>query len=162
MTFRFVRCLDARWGGGGSRKTGSRSARYYRNVQTSERGSSLRNITLLTGVVVVALTAVFGASAATGKSAYAFKGEVYASGFRIEMVNRAGQTLKRVKAGTYRVKIEDKASIHNFHLVGPGVNKSTSVGGITETTWTVRLKPGKYTFSCDAHAQMRGTFRVTS
>jgi plastocyanin len=42
------------------------------------------------------------------------------------------------------------------------VNKSTSIGGTTETTWTVKLKPGKYTFVCDPHAaQMRGTFRVT-
>jgi plastocyanin len=131
-------------------------------MQTFERGLSLRNIILLLGVVVVALAAVFGANAATGTSAYAFKGEVYASGFKIEMVNRADHPLKTVKAGTYRIKIEDKASIHNFHLVGPGVNKSTSVGGVTETTWIVRLKPGKYSYSCDAHAQMRGTFRVTS
>ena len=143
-------------------KTSLRSARYYWNMQTFERGSSLRNIILLLGVAGAALVAVVGANAATGKSAYSFKGEVYASGFRIEMVNRADQPLKKVKAGTYRIKIEDKASIHNFRLAGPGVNKSTSVGGVTETTWTVRLKPGKYTFSCDAHAQMRGTFRVTS
>jgi plastocyanin len=78
------------------------------------------------------------------------------------MKNRANQPLKTVKAGTYRIKIEDKASIHNFHLVGPGVNKSTAVGSVVETTWTVRLSPGKYTYFCDAHAQMHGTFRVTS
>jgi plastocyanin len=114
------------------------------------------------GVVVLALAAVVGGNAATGKSAYDLKGEVYASGFKIEMANRANQHLKTVKAGTYRIKIEDKASMHNFRLVGPGVNKSTSVGGVTETTWTVRLKPGKYSYSCDAHAMMRGTFRVTS
>ena len=54
----------------------------------------------------------------------------------------------------------DRGPIGN--LFGPGVNKSTSVGGVVETTWTVRLKPGKYTFVCDAHAQMRGTFRVTA
>jgi plastocyanin len=131
-------------------------------LQSFERGSLLRKIILLLGVVVLALAAVVGGNAATAKSAYTFKGEVYASGFKIEMVNRADQPLKTVKAGTYRIKIEDKASIHNFHLVGPGVNKSTSVGGVTETTWTVRLKPGKYSYSCDAHAQMRGTFRVTS
>jgi plastocyanin len=116
---------------------------------------------LLLGVVVVALAAVVGGNAATAKSAYNLKGEVYATGFKIEMVNRAGQPLKTVKAGTYRIKIEDKSSMHNFRLAGPGVNKSTSVGRVVETTWTVRLKPGKYSYSCDAHAQMRGTFRVT-
>jgi plastocyanin len=122
----------------------------------------VKRIVLLLGVVVLALAAVVGGNAATGKSSYDLKGEVYASGFKIEMVNRANQHLKTVKAGTYRIKIEDKASIHNFHLFGPGVNKSTSVGGVTETTWTVRLKPGKYTYACDAHATMRKTFRVTS
>jgi plastocyanin len=120
------------------------------------------NKIMLLAVVVLALAALVGANGATGKSAYDLKGEVYASGFKIEMVNRADQSLKTVKAGTYRIKIEDKATTHNFHLVGPGVNKSTSVGGVVETIWTVRLKPGKYTFACDAHAAMRGTFRVTA
>jgi len=122
----------------------------------------VRRVVLLLGVIVLALAAVAGGNAATSKSSYDLKGEVYASGFKIEMVNRANQHLRTVKAGTYRIKIEDKASMHNFHLTGPGVNKSTSVGGVTETTWTVRLKPGKYTYACDAHAQMRKTFRVTS
>jgi plastocyanin len=119
-------------------------------------------IVVLLGVVVLALAAVAGGSAATAKDAYDLKGEVYASGFKIELVNRANQHVKTVKAGTYRIKIEDKARTHNFHLFGPGVNKSTSVGGVVETTWTLRLKPGKYTYACDAHGQMRGTFRVTS
>jgi plastocyanin len=65
------------------------------------------------------------------------------------------------RKSSYALKGEVYA-IHNFHLVGPGLNKSTSVGGVIETTWSVRLKPGKYSYSCDAHAQMRGTFRVTS
>ena len=85
----------------------------------------MRRVVLLLGVVVLALAAVVGGNAATGKSAYDLKGEVYASGFKIEMVNRANQHLKTVKAGTYRIKIEDKASMHNFHLTGPGVNKSS-------------------------------------
>jgi plastocyanin len=52
--------------------------------------------------------------------------------------------------------------MHDFHLTGPGVDKATSLAGLAETIWTVRLKPGKYTFVCDPHAsQMRGSFRVT-
>ena len=63
---------------------------------------------------------------------------------------------------TYRIKIEDKATIHNFRLRGPGVNKATSVPGKTETIWTVRLRTGTYRFLCDPHAaSMRGSFRVT-
>jgi plastocyanin len=118
-------------------------------------------LVLLVAVVVLALAAAVGGIASTGKSAYDLKGEVYVN-FKIEMKNRANQPLKTVKAGTYRIKIEDKASMHNFHLTGPGVNKASSLGGVTETTWTVRLKPGTYVYFCDAHAQMRGSFRVTS
>ena len=37
--------------------------------------------------------------------------------------------MQKLKAGTYIFKINDKSSIHNFHLTGPGVDKKTSVGG---------------------------------
>jgi plastocyanin len=82
-------------------------------------------------------------------------------GFKIE-VEKAGKDVKRLKAGTYTVKVEDKASIHNFHLIGPGVNKKTTVGFVGKRTWTVTLKPGKYTYQCDPHAAsgMKGSFRV--
>ncbi len=122
----------------------------------------MRKLVLLLAVAGLALVAVVGGNAATTKGGFALKGEVYAANFKIEMKNAANQPLKMIKAGTYRIKIEDKSSIHNFRLAGPGVNKSTSVGRVVETTWTVRLRPGKYTFSCDAHAQMHGTFRVTA
>jgi hypothetical protein len=42
------------------------------------------------------------------------------------------------------------------------VNKSTSIGGLVETIWTVRLRPGKYSFVCDVHPDMHGSFRVTA
>jgi plastocyanin len=113
-------------------------------------------------VLVVAACALVALPAAFAKQTFQLKGEVYARGFKIEMKKASGATLKTVKAGTYRIKVEDMASIHNFHLKGPGVDKKTSISGRTETIWTVRLRPGKYTFWCDPHAQvMRGTFRVT-
>ena len=100
--------------------------------------------------------------AATAKDSFDLKGEVYKN-YKIEMKNSANRPLKTVKAGTHRIKIEDMATIHDFHLVCPGVNKSTSVSGVGERVWTVNLRPGKYSFFCDAHASnMRGTFRVTS
>jgi hypothetical protein len=43
------------------------------------------------------------------------------------------------------------ASIHDFHLTGPGVNKKTSVAGTGTTKWTVKLKKGTYHFVCDPH-----------
>jgi plastocyanin len=110
--------------------------------------------------LTIALAVVASGNARPLKDSFGLKGEVY-SNFKIEMKNSSGRPLTSVTAGTYRIKIEDKSSAHNFHLTGPGVNKTTSVGGVSETIWTVTLKPGTYTFRCDAHAnQMRGTFRV--
>ena len=69
---------------------------------------------------------------------------------------------KTVKAGTYKIVIRDRSSIHNFHLTGPGVNKKTSVAAVGTTTWTLKLKKGTYKFVCDPHASiMRGVLRVT-
>jgi plastocyanin len=82
-------------------------------------------------------------------------------GYSIE-VKKAGKDLKTIKAGTYRIKVEDKAAIHNFHLIGPGLNKKTGISYKGETTWTIKLKPGRYTYQCDPHAArgMKGHFRV--
>ena len=96
------------------------------------------------------------------KDSFALKGEVYATGFKIEMENAAGRKLRSIRAGTYRIKIEDKATIHNFRLRGPGINRATSVPRRSEQIWTVKLQKGTYRFLCDPHAAtMRGTFRVT-
>jgi plastocyanin len=120
----------------------------------------LRRLLLPLALVGISLVATAAGNAGTTKSA-GLTGEV-GPGYTIE-VNLAGRDLKTIKAGTYRIKIEDKASDHNFHLVGPGVNKTTSLAFVGERTWTVTLKPGRYTYKCDAHALMgmRGSFRVT-
>jgi len=123
----------------------------------------LRRILLALGLAGTALALAANGPSATAKDNFQLKGEVYGNAaFKIEMKNAAGRQLKTVKRGTYRIKIEDKATIHNFRLKGPGVNKATSVRRRAETIWTVRLRPGKYTFLCDPHAStMRGSFRVT-
>jgi plastocyanin len=108
------------------------------------------------GALAVALIVVpaWGATAP-------LKGEV-GPGFKIE-VEKGGKDVKTIKAGKYKIKVEDKSSIHNFHLIGPGLNKKTSVSFQGQTTWTITLKKGKYTYQCDPHATsgMKGTFRVT-
>jgi len=82
-------------------------------------------------------------------------------GFTISL-KYEGKTAKTLKAGTYKVVVSDKSSIHDFHLTGPGVNKSTSVGGTGTKTWTLKLKKGTYKFVCDPHASvMKGSFKVT-
>jgi hypothetical protein len=83
-------------------------------------------------------------------------------GFTIT-VKRAGTPVRMLKAGTYRIVVADRSSMHNFHLFGPGVNKKTTVPFTGTRAWTVTLKPGRYTYQCDIHAAigMRGSFRVT-
>jgi hypothetical protein len=116
-------------------------------------------------VPMLAIASLVVAASAGGvpvKDNFALKGEVYATGFKIEMENAAGRKLRSIRAGTYRIKIEDKATIHNFRLRGPGINRATSVPRRSEQIWTVNLQKGTYRFLCDPHAAtMRGTFRVT-
>ncbi len=119
-------------------------------------------LTLLLSLAVVALVAVAGVNAATSKDTWDLKGEVYPN-YKIEFVNRADKAVKTVKAGVHHIKVEDKSKIHNFHLKGPGVNKSTTVGGVGERIWTVTLKPGKYSYWCDPHSSMmHGSFKVVA
>ena len=84
-------------------------------------------------------------------------------GFEIE-VKQNGEDAESVKAGTYTLKVEDKSDAHNFHLIGPGVDKVvTEVPFVGDKTVTVTLKKGTYTYQCDPHASsgMKGTFEVT-
>jgi len=105
------------------------------------------------------VTAALFAATALAKESGGLKGEVYPN-FKIEFTNN-GRDVKTLRAGTYTIKVEDKAAIHNFHLIGPGVNRSTGVGFTGERSWRVTLKPGRYTFVCDPHVTtMRGSFRV--
>jgi plastocyanin len=77
-------------------------------------------------------------------------------------LTQGGKRVAALKAGTYTIKVADKSNIHNFHLSGPGVNKTTSVPGTGTSTWTVKLKKGTYRYVCDPHASiMKGSFRVT-
>ncbi len=120
-----------------------------------------RLLFLLTLVVGASLAATALATAGTTKSS-GLVGEV-GPGYSIE-VKLNGKDLKTIKAGTYTMKVEDKASIHDFHLIGKGLNKATTVSFVGDRTWRVTFKPGKVTYQCDPHASlgMKGSFRVTT
>jgi len=82
-------------------------------------------------------------------------------GFDISLTDAAGNDVKHLDAGTYTIKVDDKADIHNFHLSGPGVEQTTTVEFVGQTEWTVTLTDGTYRFQCDPHSTlMRGTFTV--
>jgi plastocyanin len=118
-----------------------------------------RLLFLLTLAAGALLAAAAVSNAGTSKSA-GLVGEV-GPGYSIE-VKLNGKDLKTIKAGTYKIKVEDKAAIHNFHLIGKGLNKRTSVSFVGDKTWTVTFKPGKVTYQCDPHAStgMKGSFKV--
>ena len=118
-----------------------------------------RLLLLPLAILAVSLAAATAGVAGTQKSA-GLTGEV-GPGFSIE-VKQGSKDVKTLKAGTYTIKVQDKATIHNFHLKGPGLNKSTTVPFMGTQTWKIKLKPGTYTYQCDPHASagMRGTVWV--
>ena len=84
-------------------------------------------------------------------------------GSTIVMKNAAGARLTSVPAGTYNIVVRDLSAEHNFRLIGPGVNKTTSVFAKVTAKWlNVKLPKGKtYSFRCDPHARhMAGKLKV--
>lgn len=80
--------------------------------------------------------------------------------FRITL-KRGSKMVTTLKAGAYRIKVNDNSSTHNFHLRGPGVDKKTGLAAKSSTVWSVQLKPGTYTYFCDRHAStIKGVFKV--
>ncbi len=66
--------------------------------------------------------------------------------------------MTKVDPGTYDVVVEDRSPEHNFHLLGPGVDRRTDVEFTGTTTWTVTFVDGNYQYICDPHVpSMRGT-----
>ena len=74
------------------------------------------------------------------------------------------KVVKTLKAGSYKLVIHDKASIHAFSLDGPhGYAKDFTTVPFTGTkTFTLKLVAGKYKYYCPPHEpQMFGRFTVT-
>ena len=75
-----------------------------------------------------------------------------------------GKNLKTLKAGTYKLVIHDKASIHAWSLDGPHgyAVDFTKVPYVGTKTFTVHWKAGAYKFYCPPHeSTMFGHFKVT-
>jgi plastocyanin len=77
-------------------------------------------------------------------------------------LKKGTKVVRTLKRGTYRITVRDRSDEHNFRLRGPSGRLLSSVGWVGTKTVTLRLRPGRYTYVCDPHAdQMRGAFRVT-
>ena len=80
----------------------------------------------------------------------------------ISLRTASGRRVTRLRRGRYRIRVRDRSAMHNFHLIGPGLNRKTTVRFRGTATWTVTLQRGTYRYVCDPHARfMRGSFRVT-
>ena len=83
-------------------------------------------------------------------------------GFTIKLT-LAGKKVTKLKKGVpYRFQIRDRSAIHDFHVMGPGVNRVLTGVDFTGTKSIVlKLRKGTYRFVCDPHASfMHGSFRV--
>ena len=80
----------------------------------------------------------------------------------ISLRNASGKAIASVKAGTYSVVVRDRSKLHNFHLVGKGVNRKSAVAGTGTTTWKLKLAKGLLRFYSDkAPKTVKGSLRVT-
>jgi plastocyanin len=66
---------------------------------------------------------------------------------------------RTVKAGRYRIVVRDASRRHNFHLVGPGVNRRTGIRFSGTAAWTLRLARGTYRYGSDPEP-LEGRLRV--
>jgi len=65
----------------------------------------------------------------------------------------AGKKVQTLKAGTYKLVIDDRAPVHAFSLDGPnGFAKDfTTVPFVGTKTLTLKLVPGSYKAYCPSH-----------
>jgi plastocyanin len=115
----------------------------------------MRKLIVLLAATAVALVLTLGAGAAGTKLA-----GTDGPGFTITLT-KGGKKVAKVTSGKYTFAINDRSGIHNFHLTGPGVNKSTAVAFVGRKSWAVTLRKGTYRFVCDPHRTfMKGSFTV--
>jgi plastocyanin len=110
---------------------------------------------------VVGLAFALTATAPAAPSPKTVQGTV-GPGFTISLALK-GSKVTNLKAGVrYRFLIRDRSSIHDFHLIGPGLNRVLTTVDFTGTkSFVLKLKKGSYRFLCDPHASfMHGSFRV--
>ncbi len=82
-------------------------------------------------------------------------------GFEISVTTQDGHAVTTLAPGSYTLDVDDMASSHNFHLTGPGVDVSTDVGGEGTESFPIDVQPGSYSFVCDVHPSINGSFEVS-
>ena len=80
----------------------------------------------------------------------------------ITLKTSSGSRVRSVVEKAYRLTVTDSSNKQNFHLTGPGVNRKTAIRAKARATWTLRLRPGKYTYRSDGNRRLKRTFTVTA
>jgi hypothetical protein len=81
----------------------------------------------------------------------------------ISLKSASGAALKTVKAGTYSITVRDRSKLHNFHLVGKGVNRKSGLAGMGTLTWKVKLSVGPLRFFSDKSPKtVKGSVKVVT
>jgi plastocyanin len=110
-------------------------------------------------VMLLVLAALLGATRGEAGSAQNAKlSGTIGPGFSISLRDAQGNPVTKVDPGTYDVEVRDLSDFHTFHLRGPGVDERTEVEFTGTVNWTVTFQNGNYTFFCDVHPDLRGTF----
>lgn len=113
-----------------------------------------KRLVLIAAAVAVCLFAATPTSADNGR----LTGSV-GPGFAISVTDSSGATVKHLDPGTYTLLVPDLSEEHDFHLSGPSVDVSTDILFVGDTTFTITVKDGTYSFVCDAHpSRMQGLF----
>jgi plastocyanin len=114
---------------------------------------------LAVAVTICVLAALAVASSALARTYFGVVGP----GATVTLENAAGQAVHRIKAGTHTIKVSDKASLHNFHLLRNGINKKTRIPFVGKRKWTLTFPAGSYRYRCDSHRlAMHGGFKAVA
>jgi NitT/TauT family transport system substrate-binding protein len=71
-----------------------------------------------------------------------------------------GKPVKTLPEGEYTFVVSDRSKTASYRLRGPGVNKRTPLKGVGRYTWTLSLRPGRYTYSSIGTPALKRRFRV--
>ncbi|CAB4708823.1 MAG: hypothetical protein F2663_09200 [Actinobacteria bacterium] len=119
--------------------------------------------TLVVGLaaIVFAATAAlrYGASPSSADDNPVLVGNV-GPDFAISLSYPDGTPVTQLAPGAYQINVTDLATVHSFHIEGPGVSQATDISGTGSFTWNLTFTDGGYVFHCDQHFTLFGTFQV--
>ena len=74
-----------------------------------------------------------------------------------------GKPVTSLRPGIYWLTVDDNSGVHNFHIIGPGLDDVvTSVPFQGTVTHKIHLRHGSYHYQCDPHSfAMFGDFTVS-